>query len=127
MEKFYTLGIGVICFIIIRKLFSLLNNKIKTTEEWNEPILSAKKVVFSDEHVNNTDFNNKEPTVADGNIVEPIIITENKWLYPDDHFGNLIKGTVYNCETYDIEINDNNSNEDKMKIRTIKKKKNNSK
>jgi hypothetical protein len=33
MEKFYTLGIVVICFIIIKKLFSLLNNKIETTEE----------------------------------------------------------------------------------------------
>jgi hypothetical protein len=39
----------------------------------------------------------------------------------------MIKGTVYNSETYDNEIKDNNSNNDKMKIRTIKKKKNNSK
>lgn len=127
MEKFYTLGIVVICFIIIKKLFSLLNNKIETTEEWNEPILSAIKVEFSDEHLNNTDFANKESKVDDGNIVELIIITKNKWLYPDDDFGNMIKGTVYNSETYDNEIKDNNSNNDKMKIRTIKKKKNNSK
>ena len=52
----------------------------------------------------------------------PIITTKNTFLYPDDDFGTMKNGKVYNSITYENGIIDKNSNVDKMKIITIKKK-----
>ena len=126
MEKFYLLVVVVLCFTFIVRLFSLFrkkdngNQKLIETEIFNtERNISNKKVIETN-HKDEKDENSNEE------LSKPIITTKNTFLYPDDDFGTLTKGKVYNSIVYDSEISDN-STKDKMKIRTIKKKKNSSK
>ena len=126
MEKFYLLVVVVLCFIFIVRLFSLFrkkdngNQKLIETEIFNpERNISNKKVI-------ETNHKDEKDETSNEQLSKPIITTKNTFLYPDDVFGTLTKGKVYNSIVYDSEISDN-STKDKMKIRTIKKKKNSSK
>ena len=122
MDKFYILGILVVCFVIIRILFTSFFKRHEGIQEIIEPNLFNKEVKFSDEHINDKDSANCESRFSDENSMKPIVTSKNRFLYPDDDFGNLVKGTVYDSKTYDSEIIDNNK--DKMKIITKKKKNN---
>ena len=122
MNSIYKITLIVICLIFIRKLLSKFNNRIDTPEACTNENNSTKENNFATRNINSTDLNQKETIVSDEKSEQILITTKNSFLNPDDNFGTLTKGKVFNSIVYDYEMNDN-SNKDKMKIRTIKKKK----
>ncbi|NDP28838.1 MAG: hypothetical protein GZ087_15670 [Flavobacterium sp.] len=121
MTSLYQIAFLVFCFVIIRRLFSLFNNRVEAIESCNDTNYSNIENDFSVEYLDDNDFTIIETTAANEKNGKPISITKNTFLYPDDDFGIMIKGKVYNSIVYDYEINDNSS-KDKMKIITSKKK-----
>ena len=123
MENLYIVVIIVVCFVITRKLISSFDKTQEENQDIIDQIHSNKENDFSAEHINSNDLAYKETIVADEKNAQLISNTKNSFLYPDDDFGTMTKGKVFNSIVYEYDINDN-SNKDKMKIRTIKKKKN---
>ena len=92
MNYFYKIAFVAIGFITIRKLFSELNNGDEITEDSNEQNHSNKEIEISEEFIIETHISNKKVKVSDENTDVPINLTKNKWLYPDDDFGEMKTG-----------------------------------
>ncbi len=126
MENFYKVVVLMICIVLIRKLISSFDKKQEGNQEVIDPNHSKKQNEFSAVHLNDNDFTTKETEIYDEKSVNSIITSKNSFLYPDDDFGTMTKGKVYNSIVYDYEVDDNDS-KDKMKIIRSRKKKNSSK
>jgi hypothetical protein len=53
-----------------------------------------------------------KPTKRIKKPIQPEPVTKNKWLYPNDEFGKMEKGTVYESKTYSPEINSSSKDND---------------
>ena len=117
----------MVCIIIIIKLSALLYKKDKENKELMKWVIQIKEATISNDIIIETDNLNEKIKTSNEDLTIPIITSKNKWLYPEDDFGNMTKGKVYNSIRYESGIIVENSSLDKMKIITKKKKKNNRK
>ena len=127
MEKIYLLLVVVFCFIFIVRLFSLFRKKDNGNQKLIETEISNIERDISNKKVIETNHKDEKGETSNEELSKPIITTKNTFLYPDDDFGTMKNGKVYNSITYESGIIDKNSNVDKMKIITIKKKNKSSK